>query len=238
MRQWPRVPAVGGDRGPAAQHTRSPRGRSLSLSPTPDTAPPHRRGPGPALQCSQDSRACARLETPRFGLRAPGGPGRVARRCGAEAGSPFAAARARWPAGAGSPRAGTRAAWRGRDLIPQRRGRGGRRAGLCSRCFTPPAAGRGGERGGAVRRAGNAFSRENFSPPSSMEGSVLTRTFRKLGKWSRHGAVRRGRGSGEPRPSRFASRPAETAGRPGALRLGEAGAAGRGGQAVLFPFTS
>ncbi|XDA75543.1 hypothetical protein R6Z07F_005708 [Ovis aries] len=49
LRQWPRVPAVGGDRGPAAQHTPQP-ARKVSLSPpTPGTAPPHRRGPGHGL---------------------------------------------------------------------------------------------------------------------------------------------------------------------------------------------
>uniref|UniRef100_A0AAF6ZJT0 Transmembrane protein 243 n=1 Tax=Bos taurus TaxID=9913 RepID=A0AAF6ZJT0_BOVIN len=65
LRQWPRVPAVGGDRGPAAQHTLAARAEGLSL---PDS---WHRIPAPAwigtraLQCSQGSRACVRLETPR-----------------------------------------------------------------------------------------------------------------------------------------------------------------------------
>ncbi|XP_043318816.1 transmembrane protein 243 isoform X1 [Cervus canadensis] len=49
LRQWPRVPAVGADRGPAAQHSLAARAEGLSLSPTPGTASPRRRGPGPAL---------------------------------------------------------------------------------------------------------------------------------------------------------------------------------------------
>lgn len=86
LRQWPRVPAVGADRGPTARHTVAARAEGLSLFPRRLASRP-RAGVGRdrAPQCDQDSRACGRLETPRFGLRARGGSGRVAQRCPAEA---------------------------------------------------------------------------------------------------------------------------------------------------------
>ena len=69
--EWPRVPAVGGDWGPAAQHTLAAGAEGLSLSlypppPPPRLAPHTRTGVDRdrSLQCSQDSGACGRLETP------------------------------------------------------------------------------------------------------------------------------------------------------------------------------